>query len=317
MFRYLTGSGLVANRAIGRIRAASAAVVICAALPAIGSEVSANTSDCRLKPGPSGTVTEVLDAATVILDDKLKIRLVAILPPRNTEKAGYGIPQGAQDLQSIAAQSKTALAKLVRGQPVDLAYDGLRQDRYGRALAHLYVRRQGERIWVQRRLVEGGLARVSSYRDNRNCIRLLQGFEQSARSARRGLWSLGLYQVMRARRSADILRRIRTFQLVEGTVLKIGEARGRIFLNFADNWKSDFTVSISRQDRKLFLNAQFDLKALEGRRIRVRGWVERWNGPMIKVTHPEQIELLDQGEPAAPPAKSKDPEHGEPGLRRI
>jgi hypothetical protein len=24
----------------------------------------------------------------------------------------------------------------------------------------------------------------------------------------------------------------------------------------------------------------------------VRGWIERWNGPVIKATHPEQIEVL-------------------------
>jgi hypothetical protein len=26
--------------------------------------------------------------------------------------------------------------------------------------------------------------------------------------------------------------------------------------------------------------------------VRVRGWIERWNGPVIKATHPEQIEIL-------------------------
>jgi hypothetical protein len=29
-----------------------------------------------------------------------------------------------------------------------------------------------------------------------------------------------------------------------------------------------------------------------GREIRVRGWLEFYNGPMIEATHPEQIELL-------------------------
>jgi len=33
--------------------------------------------------------------------------------------------------------------------------------------------------------------------------------------------------------------------------------------------------------------------------VRVRGWVERRNGPMIDVTHPEQIELIAPGDSAA------------------
>ena len=32
---------------------------------------------------------------------------------------------------------------------------------------------------------------------------------------------------------------------------------------------------------------------LKGRRIRVRGWIESENGPMIAVARPEQIELAE------------------------
>ena len=35
-------------------------------------------------------------------------------------------------------------------------------------------------------------------------------------------------------------------------------------------------------------------RALEGRISRVRGWIKWWNGPMIELTHPEQIEVLAQ-----------------------
>jgi hypothetical protein len=35
-----------------------------------------------------------------------------------------------------------------------------------------------------------------------------------------------------------------------------------------------------------------DLASLEGQRVRVRGWVESWNGPAIEATHPEQIERV-------------------------
>jgi hypothetical protein len=47
------------------------------------------------------------------------------------------------------------------------------------------------------------------------------------------------------------------------------------------------------RSRKLFRGAGVDPAGLDGRRIRVRGWLRSRNGPMIEATHPEQIELLD------------------------
>ena len=32
--------------------------------------------------------------------------------------------------------------------------------------------------------------------------------------------------------------------------------------------------------------------SLEGKRIRVRGWLKKYNGQMIAATHPEQIEVV-------------------------
>jgi hypothetical protein len=43
-----------------------------------------------------------------------------------------------------------------------------------------------------------------------------------------------------------------------------------------------------------------DPATLKGRTVRVRGWLKQYNGPMIEVTHPEQMEL-----PGREPAKRK------------
>lgn len=58
-------------------------------------------------------------------------------------------------------------------------------------------------------------------------------------------------------------------------------------------------MAVRAGDRRKFAGSDVDLAMLEGKVIRVRGWVELWNGPVIKVTHPEQIELLDQAVGAA------------------
>ena len=72
----------------------------------------------------------------------------------------------------------------------------------------------------------------------------------------------------------------------------VAEVRGRIYLNFGDDWRRDFTVRIAPRDKRAFARAGLDLLALEGRTIRVRGWIKWRDGPMIDATHPEQIELV-------------------------
>ena len=55
-----------------------------------------------------------------------------------------------------------------------------------------------------------------------------------------------------------------------------------------------FTVSVDAAALRLFEDAGSPIPSYEGRRVRVRGWVKSWNGPMIDATHPEQIEVLEE-----------------------
>jgi hypothetical protein len=50
-------------------------------------------------------------------------------------------------------------------------------------------------------------------------------------------------------------------------------------------------VTVLKRYRRDFAAAGVDLKDLEGRRLRVRGWVELRNGPLIQASAPEQIEI--------------------------
>jgi len=83
-----------------------------------------------------------------------------------------------------------------------------------------------------------------------------------------------------------------SFQIVEGLVISTAQVRGQTYLNFGSDYRTDFTVSIARKYRKSFEQAGFDLLALEGARVRVRGWVELYNGPVMWLDHPEALENL-------------------------
>ena len=90
-------------------------------------------------------------------------------------------------------------------------------------------------------------------------------------------------------------------------VAAAGEGSGRAYLNFAKDWHSDFTVLVERKDSEALKSPGIDVKTLAGKRLRVRGWVEWRNGPMIHVTLLEQIELLPAEATPAPQGQEAPP----------
>lgn len=229
----------------------------------------------------SGRVVEIVDGDTLILEDGREVRLVGIQAPK--------LPLGRPNFKAwpLADEARTALKVLAQDRVVYLSYGGRRVDRYRRQLAHLH---DSEGIWIQAELLRLGMARVYSFADNRAAVSELLPREQEARQARRGIWRHPFYYV---RDATDLADAIGGFHLVEGTVRAVAHVRQWTYLNFGDDWRTDFTVSIGAMGRRLFPETALTPGSLEGRRIRVRGWVQSRNGPMIEASHPEQIEFID------------------------
>ena len=230
-------------------------------------------------------VTGVVDGDTVILDSGREVRLVGLQAPK--------LPLGRKNFTPwpLADAAKRALEELALGQTVELAYGGRRVDRHDRLLAHLtVVEPDGGLIWVQGALLAQGMARVYSFADNRWRVAEMLAIERAARAARRGIWDDRFYRV---REVGQTEKAIGSFQLVEGRVLAVAEVRGRVYLNFGSDWRSDFTVTLEPAVRRKFEAEGIAPKAYQDRWVRVRGWLKSFNGPMIEVTHPEQIEVLE------------------------
>ena len=240
-----------------------------------------------LTRGGEGVVAEVIDGDTVALESGEQVRLTGIQAPK--------LPLGRRNFAKwpLADEAKAALEKLALGQPVTAWHGGARRDRHGRVLAHLVTAR-GD--WLQGRMLEAGLARVYTFEDNRAKAREMLALESEARAARQGLWAHPFYRVREADELArsDWERALDSFVIVEGRVLQVGETRERTYLNFGEDWKADFTASVASGDRALFRRSGFDLGALEGAHVRVRGWLRPYNGPALELTHPEQIEILKE-----------------------
>jgi hypothetical protein len=113
--------------------------------------------------------------------------------------------------------------------------------------------------------------------------------ERAARAERRGIWRHPLYRILDPEQAG---RFIDTFQIVEGRVRQVAIVKGTAYLNFGEDWRSDFTVRTASATWGPPRLVKQELAALEGAQVRVRGWLKSYNGPLIDATHREQIEIL-------------------------
>lgn len=235
-------------------------------------------------------VTEIVDGDTLFIDPPYKdgneIRLVGIQAPK--------LPLGRAGFKEwpLAPEAKTLISELSLGELVALSFGGSTRDRYGRWLAHLHlVSGPNKDKWVQGEMLRQGMARVYSFPDNRALVDEMLALEQEARQAKRGIWALDYYAIRNPDPGA-LSRELGTFQVIEGRVADAAKVKGTVYLNFGADWRTDFTVSLRYKAVRMFNKAGIDLLDLKGQSIRVRGWLSKRNGPMIKATHPEQIEIL-------------------------
>jgi micrococcal nuclease len=318
-------------------------IVLLTSLLALYSPAWAQSADeaptvCPLTAGPSRAVTGVIDAETLKLDDGTEVRLIGALAPRP--------PDSTLDLTSWPPERAafSELERLVLGRSITLGFAGRRTDRYGRTLAHVFVdapHPQGRtpdpnnRIWVQAHMLATGHARAYALKDSAGCMRELAAHETVARTANLGLWSHAAYQVRSADVAYDVSRFRSTFQIIEGTVGTVIQGKSNLILRFgaapdvakpADaaeisdlpstrNFSITIKPGIAREWRG---PGTLTLTELEGRRVRVRGWIERRGGPTIEILDAHQIEVADEDqsrssadlvsaepEPAAPPARRR------------
>jgi endonuclease YncB( thermonuclease family) len=277
--------------------AALAAAPACAASQAFAagrpSTETTTPAQCTLKAGDTHTVVAIVDAQTLELDDGSNVRLagiVAPIPPAFLTAGAVWLPE---------AQAIAGLKQLLLGETVELAYAAAHNDRWGRRLAHVFRTDAAGREWVQGWLLRQGHARVDPLPDSLACIGELLAHERQGMQADRGLWTNPAYRIRWADTPQRLMRLRNTFQLIEGSVRKVAVTRGRVYVNFGDDWRNDFTAGASHQSPAFDKAALAQLQNLEGKRVRVRGWIERRNGPYVELFHPLQIETLDGEQPPA------------------
>ena len=100
-----------------------------------------------------------------------------------------------------------------------------------------------------------------------------------------GIWGLEAYQPIPAENLADS---VRGFRLVTGRVQRLGESRANLWLNLSPH----VAVRIPKRDLAYF--GDLDPRGLVGKRLEVRGWVQKRRGELrITVRHRAALTVLD------------------------
>lgn len=237
-----------------------------------------------LKRTGSGRVDRVIDGLTILMKDGKIIRLAGIDIP------GYGredsdIPLLAfQVLQKLAPENTELVLYQTRSAKAG------RENRMGQHLAHIYSEK--DNVWLQGGLLAIGLARAMSSAANPEMIAEMLQQESLARKAGEGIWAKD--SPYRLFGPDELANKIGTVQVVEGRIEKAASVRNNLYLNFGKDWKTDFTVRMDTGLRKELSRQGIDPVALSGRRVRVRGYIEEYNGPMITLETIHHLEILDR-----------------------
>jgi micrococcal nuclease len=223
-------------------------------------------------------VAEVLEGDLLRLADGRAVRLAGIRVPADAA--------GDPDASGWAERARLELSRLLDGREVRLAAAEVPYDRYRRLAAQI---ERGDGLWVQGALLEGGLAQVQTRPGEAAMAGAMLAIERRARDAGRGLWADPEFAVQEA---GAALGQAGRFRIVQGEVVRVAPTERYLYLNFGADWRSDFTVRIADRLARRLADSGLEVDRLTGRRIEIRGLVLEAGGPLIELSHPEQMQLL-------------------------
>ena len=286
--------GVRGHIAVGTDRLSAAALILAGILLAASAEAAPLPACAQAIEVPAAKVIRVEQNGVLVLSDGRAVDVEGIL-----------LPAGGHDHAPsfLAKQALSVLGELTRNVYVTLAAQPPKEDRYGRLRAQVFFRQADAEPWLQAAMLRRGLARVNIAPDRRECASALYAAERDARAARTGIWALSAYAV---RTPETLGHDTGTFQLVEGDVKSAEVRGGRAYLNFGNDWRNDFTVTISSDDMALFRRIGVDPRSYAGLRVRVRGWIESMDGPEIEIATPDAIEVLGPALGPTPASEAQD-----------
>lgn len=258
-----------------------------AAMPPPVLPVLENTADARpLVQTRTTRVLKVIDQKRLMAGDQSVIELAGIEVPDDSVAE-------ARDLLAALFENKTAAEILLYQTP---SPDKGRINRMQHDLAHL-VRKDGH-VWVQGAMIANGVARAMPTPVNPELAEKMYALENEAIKAGKGLWAKdSRHRILSADAPVESLGRI---SVVEGTVQKISTLSNTTYLNFGPDWRKDFTIGIPTAVRQKMVRQNIDPFKLQGKKLRVRGWIREYNGPYIELEDPVLLQRIENDDAKGP-----------------
>jgi endonuclease YncB( thermonuclease family) len=244
-----------------------------------------------LRQVAGGRVAQVIDAVHLRLEDNRIIQLAATEVPGMDPYAPADSAFAARDFLRLLAGKQQ-----IRLYETKNASRG-RVNRMGFELAQVEVAGlDGKWVWVQGALLQRGFARIRPDGDNAEMAAQMLALENKARARKAGLWRAPETAALTAENAT---RGAGALGIVEGTVRTSAAVDNTLYLNFGDDWRQDFTVALSPEVRRQFAHANIDPLQFSGKRLRVHGWIESHNGPLVKLSDMAWLEILPEAPEAA------------------
>jgi len=237
----------------------------------------------------SVAVSQVVDGDTLRLEDGRLVRLIGINTPELARKGKPAEPLAHQARKVLQSLLEKSMPQSSSGSEikVGLRYGTEQKDRYGRTLAHVYLTNG---VSAEARMLSAGMAAqivVPPNTLNRECYRAA---ERKARQANLGVWNSHYRPIP----IADVPRQSRGFRLISGKVVRVGESKRSIWLNFpklaGEGWREGVAVRISRKDLEYFKS--WHPLQLRGKQVVVRGWLFPYKKQLVmQLRHPFALEI--------------------------
>ncbi len=253
------------------------------------SVIDGDTSEVRIESLPEQLAAQIPELS---LGRTVEVRYIGI----DTQETHH--PQ--VPVECFGPEATEFNAQLIEGKKVYLELDEQPWDKYGRLLAYVYLDPSGYQM-VNLILLALGYADLMIIEPNTRYRGVFESYERVAIQNGLGMWS---HCVIGWDEATDHLEEE---MVVEGEVKSVGfSSEGTAFLNLGNPYPLSprFTVVIWPEYRPHIEEKLGDLKALEGKTIRVYGTIELYKGiPEIELCDPDYIWIVrapPQGESSLP-----------------
>ena len=249
-----------------------------------------NATECSFENATPTKIINIDDHGVFTLKDGQRLKLADLFFPLDTETG------------MLSPQTLLQIRQMTKGQETRILISGPR-DRYGREPAFLFIKKESEPPHlVQEVLVRSGAAvympdpqlrkTFASHCDFdriRAELIVMTSKEPTFGSGKR----TGITSVLSAN-SPKLWGLEGEFVIVRGVVSEVRRTRRGVSINFGDDWKRDFTAYLSPLVSKTFENNVNLNSNLTGQQVKLRGFLDLYYGPSMRIDHLTQMEMLSE-----------------------